>query len=737
MIIAPLETPSVFEHPSLLAGDISFPLSDVSLDVEVSGLLVKADLVQVFENVYDKTLEVTYTFPLPASYAVRKMRALLGGRKVKAELRERTQARQMYDDAIRAGQRAVLAQEERSEVFTINLGNIAPGEKAEIRLSLTGSLEVAHSQALFRFPMVVSERYTPHSEKASPGLEAINPPRLDPLSARPSFHLNMTFESAGLKVGQALSSLHLLGFNGTDDSWKASFREPERLDRDICVRIPLLSKKPSVTLTVTPDGKKGGTWTLEVLAPKTAQKPKQVQVVLDRSGSMSSWKMRAAIRSAQALVSSLNESDSFNIIIFDSSHESWRQSLVPADRENRFKANRWLESVTPRGGTEMLSPIKKALEDLQNEVNPSIFFITDGQVGNENELIGTVKNSSGAVRLFSLGIGQAANMGFLERLSSASNALSYVVESEERVLDAAKDIARLVASPSLEGVSLAQAPFEIVEGMTSPVFFTDAFAGVPLTIAGRFKGPWKGMATVEALREGSLESFTVEVIKRANNARPSLWARSLIRALEDENASNPKDELKEKIVKLSLKYKVLSHFTAFIAVDNEKQDVGATLEVHQPVEPTFPSLTFNSLATPRGLYAASAAPASMGSHYAGSSASTFGDGYVQGASWSSVLQFAPEPLISSTDSGLATFKDANTSLRGFSSKVTLKDLLLGLRVALESQETITLKTMEELKSFNANAAVALLLAHLESYRSGSDNDRLRALEIVEELLKTF
>src|SRR5215468_1505306 len=139
----------------------NLPLDMVAATVAITGLLGSLEVSQGFRNPFDVPLEATYIFPLPDRAAVTAMRMMADGRTVDAELKERGQARAEYDRAVAEGQRASIAEEERPDVFTMRVGNILPGERVTVSLSLAGPLSYEDGEATFRLPLVVAPRYIP------------------------------------------------------------------------------------------------------------------------------------------------------------------------------------------------------------------------------------------------------------------------------------------------------------------------------------------------------------------------------------------------------------------------------------------------------------------------------------------------------------------------------------------------------------------------------------------------
>src|SRR5262245_19247459 len=107
----------------------NLPLFRLDVRATLTGLVARTQVTQGFRNPFDEALEATYVFPLPDRAAVTGVRMTAADRVIDAVLQEREAARQTYDQAIAAGQRASIAEEERPDVFTLRVGNILPGEE--------------------------------------------------------------------------------------------------------------------------------------------------------------------------------------------------------------------------------------------------------------------------------------------------------------------------------------------------------------------------------------------------------------------------------------------------------------------------------------------------------------------------------------------------------------------------------------------------------------------------------
>ncbi|HYS38549.1 MAG TPA: VIT domain-containing protein [Pseudonocardiaceae bacterium] len=232
----------------------NLPLDELDLRASIAGLATDMELTQGFHNPYDEPLEATYIFPLPDRAAVTRLRMEAGDRVVEGVLKERGAARAEYDEAMDAGQRASIAEEERPGVFTMRVGNILPGERVTVRLSLAGRLPFEDGEATFRFPLVVAPRYVPGSvlpggsvgdgvlpdTDAVPDASRISPPVLLPHFPNPvRLSVSVDIDPAGLPLGRVSSSLHVTTVDQSDGGCRVRLAVGDRVNRDFVLRLRL------------------------------------------------------------------------------------------------------------------------------------------------------------------------------------------------------------------------------------------------------------------------------------------------------------------------------------------------------------------------------------------------------------------------------------------------------------------------------------------------------------------
>jgi Ca-activated chloride channel homolog len=271
--------------------------------------------------------------------------------------------------------------------------------------------------------------------------------------------------------------------------------------------------------------------------------------------------------------------------------------LVEARDRDRYRAVEHLARVDARGGTELLAPLRQALTLLRGPYNGDIrdradareavvILVTDGQVGNEDQLLREVSSDLKRVRVHTVGIDQAVNAGFLRRLASVGGGSCELVESEDRLDEAMHAIHRRIGAPLAYSLALRAEGLEIIEDAASPTRIPDLFPGVPLVVSGRYRGSATGsLALRGTTREGGEWSVSVAGQRREAPAVTAQWARAHLRDLEDRYASAATEDLEKRIIDTSLRFGVLCRFTAYVAVDSRiVAEGGAQHRVMQPVE---------------------------------------------------------------------------------------------------------------------------------------------------------
>ncbi len=599
------------------------PLLAMDVRARIAGLTSEVRVRQTYRNALSEALEATYIFPLPDRAAVTAFRMEVAGRIVEGDLKERAEAREEYEEAMKAGHRAAIAEEERSGTFSLRVGNIPAKEQVTIELTLAGPVAVADGEATFRFPLVVAPRYVPGipmdgppvgggwgpDTDQAPDASRVTPPVLLPGFPNP-VRLSLEVEIDPARLGpqdgdwpdRLRASLHSVVVE-QGPPWTVRLQPGERLNRDFILRFPVAAEVLQATLLCSPqEADRPGTFALMLVPPaidRRSTAPRDVVIVLDRSGSMGGWKMVAARRAVGRMIDTLLDHDRFTVLAFDNSIEyppHADKQLVVANDQNRWRALEWLGKVEARGGTEMGPAIEEAVRQVhakEKRRQAVVVLITDGQVAGEDSILRSIENAAGSrmPRIHTLGIDQAVNEGFLHRLADLGGGTCDLVESEDRLDEAMDHIHRGIGAPVLTELILKPEGCELVEDGLAPSRLPALFSGRPVTIFGRFRGDASQLdlrvnATDDA---GRPWSRSLTACPRSAASLLNLWGRVKVRELEDRyaagRASDPK-ALAKQIVQVSLESRVLSRFTAYVAVDRSEvvNQGGKQQKIVQPVE---------------------------------------------------------------------------------------------------------------------------------------------------------
>ena len=140
------------------------PLLSTSADVKIAGVIADVTITQVYKNEGERPIEAIYVFPASTRAAVYYMQMTIGERKIVAKIEERKKAREAYEEARNNGQSASLLEQERPNVFTMNVANIMPGDKILVEMSYTELLIPEGGVYEFVYPTVVGPRYSNNME---------------------------------------------------------------------------------------------------------------------------------------------------------------------------------------------------------------------------------------------------------------------------------------------------------------------------------------------------------------------------------------------------------------------------------------------------------------------------------------------------------------------------------------------------------------------------------------------
>ena len=178
------------------------------------------------------------------------LQAVIAGRRIKAEVKEKEEAQQTYDDAIASGFSAALAVETSDDIFSISLGNLPPKTEAELHLKLAGELSVdVEGGVRFTLPAVLKPRYTPQgSTDPLAKIEGGETSQVQHATAPAVF--NFKLEVAGSDgISNITSPTHDIQTETREGSIHVSLSKSGPLDKDLVLLVHhKASQSPSQSL---------------------------------------------------------------------------------------------------------------------------------------------------------------------------------------------------------------------------------------------------------------------------------------------------------------------------------------------------------------------------------------------------------------------------------------------------------------------------------------------------------
>src|SRR6266436_620993 len=566
------------------------PLKHTDVKAEISGFLSRVVVTQEFENPFKEKIEAVYTFPLPQNAAVDDMTMIVGDRTVRGKILRREEAEAVYEAAKTNGQAASLLDQERPNIFTQSVANILPGEQIKITISYVETLKYEEGSYEFVFPMVVGPRYVPGASTGAqgggfapdtnqvPDASRVTPqPVSDGTRAGHDVSIDISLD-AGVPIDALDSKTHEVTVERPDDR-RAVVRLKDQAtipNKDFILRYEVAGKKiEDALLTHATD--KGGFFTLILQPPDrvTAEDvmPKELVFVLDTSGSMSGFPIEKAKETMKLTLDNLYPYDTFNVITFSGDEHILFPEPVPATKENLAKAQAFLKSRTGGGGTEMMKAIRASMDpsDAQGHVR-IVCFMTDGEVGNDMEIIGEVKNHPNA-RVFAFGIGSSVNRFLLDNMAKYGRGEVEYVALNDDGSAAARRFHERVRNPLLTDISVDWNGLPVAD--VYPKQIPDLFGAKPVILSGRYTGAGKGvirlkgkMSGVDFVREIPVDFSKAE---SQNDVLSTLWARTRVDDLMSQDFKGAqqgamKEDVKQAVIQLGLDYRLMTQFTSFVAV---------------------------------------------------------------------------------------------------------------------------------------------------------------------------
>jgi Ca-activated chloride channel family protein len=570
------------------------PLKATSAKVAISGVIADVKVTQVYKNTGTKPLEAIYVFPGSTRSAVYGMTMTIGERVLKAQIKERGQARADYEQAKQQGKSASLLEQQRPNVFQMNVANILPGDEIRVELSYTELLVPTEGTYEFVYPTVVGPRYAGKAGTESSTGEpwVANPYTHAGEAPATTFDLELKL-SAGMAIQRMACDTHKtsIAYDGkADATLKLDPSEAHGGNRDVIVKYQLAGGAVQSGLLLD-QGKEENTFLLMAQPPKRVTPkdlpPREFVFIMDISGSQMGFPIEVSKVLMKEMIQGLRPQDLFNVMVFEGSSALWSPSSQHATPENAQQALAFVRSQNGGGGTELGSAMKRAL-GLPRVPGISRTFVvsTDGYISADGQVFDIIRKNLGSANLFTFGIGSSVNRHLIEGMAHAGQGEAFVITKPDQAAAEAERFRAYVSSPVLTNLKLTTNGFQVKD--LEPIQLPDVLAERPVICLGKWTGEAKGTVTLSGMSGAGPWSQTFEVGKvkdHEHSALRQLWARQRIQMLSDYDQFGQDEGRKAEVTRLGLAYNLLTAYTSFVAVDTQVRNVGG---VHTTVTQPLP-----------------------------------------------------------------------------------------------------------------------------------------------------
>lgn len=595
---------------------------DTQVSMQVSGLTNRVSVKQVFSNQTGFVLNGRYLFPLPNEAAVDSLRLHIGERIIEGQIHLKQQAKQIFEQAKAEGKRASLVSQERPNMFTTEVANLAPDEKLVVEISYQETIHYEDGLFSLRFPLVVAPRYIPglaltvnQSERVTSSQvfdadRIIAPIRNANSEADPVLKADIKVKlGEGVDKSAVVSPYHPITIDEKQGKLTVALANHVPANRDFVLQWRLKQGTSPVAWVFNQAGKTHTTLDdnasadtgptgnssntdnyslVMVLPPKVEAServnlPRELILVIDTSGSMAGDSIIQAKNALRYALRGLRPQDSFNIIEFNSDVSLLSPTPLPATASNLDKARQFVNRLQADGGTEMALALNAALPrqafntaSAEDQSLRQVIFMTDGSVGNESALFELIRNQIGDNRLFTVGIGSAPNSHFMQRAAEFGRGTFTYIGDVDEVEQKISQLLGKIQYPVLTDLQVRFDDGSVPDYWPAPI--PDLYRGEPVLISLK-RHPRDPEELVISGRQGHKnwqQSLSLQANDASNSttdaAQPAagldlLWARKQIAALElSKNGAND-DKVKQQVTALSLNYHLISPYTSLVAVD--------------------------------------------------------------------------------------------------------------------------------------------------------------------------
>lgn len=555
------EAPPAVPGSFFFQGERGVIIKTHRVSVEIDNQVATTRIEQVFFNENERMAEGTYLFPLPVGAAVSDLVMWVDGRAIEAKILDADEAREIYDEIVRRMRDPALLEYVGAGAIQASVFPIQPRSEVKIEIEYGQLLEVDNGLVHYEYPL-----------------------RTDQFTREPVENISISVRvRSNDRIGTIYSPTHPIAISREGDfefraGYEDSFVRPET---DFSLYYGLASEEINVNLlTYRESANEDGFFTLMITPPVEVSEdrviPKDVIIVLDQSGSMFGDKWEQARDAVKLVLDNLNRQDRFNLVVFSTGYRLFANDLQPVSEVEDAKD--WIDGLEALGGTDIDGALTAAMDMADRERSTVVLFLTDGlptegETGTE-AILDNVKNAAPPnVRIFTFGVGVDVDTLLLDQLYQAFRGAGTYVRPGERIDEEVGSLYSKISAPVLTNLEL-DVDGVMLDDMYPSAPLPDLFVGTQVIVVGRYRDDGPADIRLSGELNGERQTFHYDVEFRANAGGeifiPRLWATRKIGALLNAirlHGENP--ELVDSIVRLSIRYGIITPYTSFLITEDD------------------------------------------------------------------------------------------------------------------------------------------------------------------------
>jgi Ca-activated chloride channel family protein len=534
----------------------------VQVTIEDQVAITQVD--QVFYNPNDWAVEGTYIFPLPLDAAVTGFTLWVDGEPVEGKILDAPEARRTYKEIVSSLRDPALLEYAGQGAVQASIFPIPPLGERRIQLKYTQALSTENGLVRYTYPLNTEKFSLWPLENVSVSVDIRSTESIRAVYS-PSHPVDIqrdnpnavqaSYEASNITPDTDFTLFYSLG--ETEAFHLLSFRDPSDPNDPDGFFLMLLAPRPDVT---------------------TESLPKDVLLVLDRSGSMEGEKFLQAQDALRYILEHINPEDRFNIISFSTGLETYASGLRPA--EEAAEALPWVDRLSAQGATDINRALLEAASMVDRERPTYLIFLTDGlptEGVTESPMIlaNLADTAQRNLRLFAFGVGYDVDTFLLDSLAQAHHGTSSYVLPGERLDESLSAFYAKISTPVLTNLELGFGDLRVYDMYPSPL--PDLFSGSQIIGVGRYRegGSTEVTLTGEVNDEKQTFRFSEQNFTRRSlndsatlAALPRLWAtRKIGHLLNQVRLQGANQELIDQIVRLSIRYGIVTPYTSYLVTE--------------------------------------------------------------------------------------------------------------------------------------------------------------------------